>query len=150
LLSVWRREIDNYVRSYRIKFREDASNKNLNPLRNRIRHKIVPFLENVPGRNIRLTIWRAATIAAEEENWIQTQLGDSTGAELSVAKLRALAVALQRRTILKWLRAQNISEVGFDVIERVRSLADPDARIAKVNLPQNRHARRRAGKIFVE
>ncbi len=107
-------------------------------------------MEKILSRNIRLTIWRAATIAAEEENWIQTQLGDSTGAELSVAKLRALAVALQRRMILKWLRAQNISEVGFDVIERVRSLVDPDARIAKVNLPQDRHARRRAGKIFVE
>ena len=143
LLSVWRSEIDRYVRENRLKFREDASNKNLNPLRNRIRHKVIPFLEKIPGRNIRLTIWRTATIAAEEENWIQTQLGDSTGAELSVAKLRALAVALQRRTILKWLRAQNIPEVGFDIIERVRSLADPDARIAKVNLPQDRHARRR-------
>ena len=150
LLSVWRSEIDRYVRENQLKFREDASNKNLNPLRNRIRHKVIPFLEKIPGRNIRLTIWRAATIAAEEENWIQTQLADSTDAELSVAKLRALAVALQRRTILKWLRAQNISEVGFDIIERVRSLADPDARIAKVNLPQDRHARRRAGKIFVE
>jgi tRNA(Ile)-lysidine synthase len=150
LLSVWRSDIDRYVRGNRLKFREDASNKSLNPLRNRIRHKVIPFLEKVPGRNIRVTIWRAAAIAAEEENWIQTQLGESIGAELSVAKLRALPVALQRRTILKWLRAQSISEVGFDTIERVRSLADPDRRIAKVNLPRNRHARRRAGRIFLE
>jgi tRNA(Ile)-lysidine synthase len=150
LLSVWRSEMDRYVREHRLKFREDASNKNLNPLRNRIRHKVIPLLEKVAGRNIRPTIWRAAAIAAEEENWIQTQLGDSAGAELSVTKLRALPVALQRRTILKWLRAQNISEVGFDIIERVRSLADSDARIAKVNLPRDCHARRRAGRIFIE
>jgi hypothetical protein len=71
-------------------------------------------------------------------------------ADLSVPRLRALPVALQRRAILKWLRAQNISEVGFDVIERVRSLADREAPIAKVNLPRDRHARRRAGKIFLE
>jgi hypothetical protein len=51
---------------------------------------------------------------------------------------------------LKWLRAKGISEVGFDVIERVRSLVDRDAAIAKVNLPRDRHARRRAGKIFIE
>jgi hypothetical protein len=51
---------------------------------------------------------------------------------------------------MKWLRTQNISEVGFDVIERVRSLADRDAPIAKVNLPGGRHARRRTGKIFLE
>jgi hypothetical protein len=59
-------------------------------------------------------------------------------------------VALQRRALLKWLRAQNVSNVGFDAVERVRSLADRDARIAKVNLSENRHARRRAGKIFIE
>jgi hypothetical protein len=67
-----------------------------------------------------------------------------------VANLRALPIALQRRTIFKWLRAQNISEVSFDVVERVRSLLDPSAPMAKVNLAHDRHARRRAGRIFVE
>src|SRR5919204_3751539 len=32
LLSVWRNDIDDYVREHRLKFREDASNRNLNPL----------------------------------------------------------------------------------------------------------------------
>jgi tRNA(Ile)-lysidine synthase len=150
LLGIWRKEVDSYVREHRIKFREDASNKNLNPLRNRVRHRIIPYLEKIFGRNIRLAIWRAAAIAGEEEDWIDRQLPDSTNAQLSVVKLRPLPVALQRRAILKWLRAQKVSEVGFDVIERVRSLIDQDARVAKVNLARNRHARRRAGKIFVE
>ena len=150
LLSVWRNNIDDYVREHRLKFREDASNRNLNPLRNRIRHRVIPFLERILGRNIRPTIWRTATIAAEEQDWIDDQLPDSTDAELSVVQLRALPVALQRRAILRWLRAQDISEVGFDAIERVRSLLNPDVRIAKVNLPQDRHARRRAKTIFIE
>jgi tRNA(Ile)-lysidine synthase len=149
-LGVWRREIDIYVREHRIKFREDASNKNLNPLRNRIRHRIIPYLEKILGRNIRSAIWRAAAIAGEEEYWIDGQLPDSNDIELSVTKLRALPVALQRRAIFKWLRAQNISEVGFDLVERVRSLLGRDGRVAKVNLPRDRHARRRAGKIFIE
>jgi len=149
-LAVWGKKIDIYVREHRIKFREDASNKNLNPLRNRIRHRIIPYLEKILGRNIRPAIWRAAAIAGEEEDWIEKRLPDSTDAQFSVARLRALPVALQRRAILKWLRAQKISEISFDVIERVRSLADHDAATAKVNLPQDRHARRRAGRIFVE
>jgi tRNA(Ile)-lysidine synthase len=149
-LPVWRKEIDSYVKKYHLRFREDASNKNLDPLRNRLRRRVIPFLEKVLGRNIRPTIWRAAAIAVEEENWINGQLPDSSGAELSVPQLRALPVALQRRAILKWLRSKDISEVGFDVIERVRSLADPDAAVAKVNLPRNRHARRRAKTIFIE
>jgi len=149
-LCVWRKEIDDYVGEHGLRFREDATNRNLTPLRNRIRHRIVPYLEKTLGRNIRQNILRTAMIAADEEKWIDSELRDSPHADLSVVKLRALPIALQRRALLKWLRAQNVSNVGFDAIERVRSLADRDARIAKVNLPGNRHARRRAGKIFIE
>ena len=150
LLGVWRKQIDNYVRKHRLTFREDASNKNLNPFRNRIRHRVIPYLEKICGRNIRPAIWRAATIAGEEVAWIEKQLPDSADAQFSVGQLRALPVALQRRAILKWLRAQNIAEVGFDVIERVRSLLDPAAPMAKINLAHDQHARRRAGRIFLE
>jgi tRNA(Ile)-lysidine synthase len=149
-LCVWREEIDDYVSEHRLRFREDATNKNLTPLRNRIRHRVIPYLEKMLGRNIRQNIWRTAMIAADEEKWIESELHDATHADFSVGKLRALPIALQRRALLKWLRAQNVTDVGFDAIERVRSLADGDTRIAKVNLPQNRHARRRAGKIFLE
>ena len=152
LLLVWRSEIDAYIRAHRLKFREDASNKNLSPLRNRIRHRVVPYLEKTLDRNIRQNIWRTATIASDEENWIDNQVRVSPNRDdhLSVKELRALPVALQRRTILKWLRAQNISEIGFDAIERVRSLLDPTAQVAKVNLAKDRHVRRRAGNLFVE
>jgi tRNA(Ile)-lysidine synthetase-like protein len=150
MLSVWRAEIDDYVREQRLKFSEDASNKDLAPMRNRIRNRIIPYLERIIGRNVRQNLWRTAMIAAEEEKWLDNEVPDVASSDLSVAKLRALPVALQRRAILKWLRAQNISEVAFDVIERVRSLADREASIAKVNLPRDRHARRRAGRIFIE
>jgi hypothetical protein len=115
-----------------------------------MRNRIIPYLEKTLGRSLRQNIWRTAMIAAEEEKWLDTEVPDSTNAHFSVTRLRALPIALQRRAILKWLRTQNISDLGFDAIERVRSLADREAPIAKVNLPRDRHARRRAGKIFVE
>jgi tRNA(Ile)-lysidine synthase len=150
LLTVWRSEIDDYVRKHQLKFKEDVSNKDLALLRNRIRRQIIPYLEKTLGRNIRQTFWRAAMIVAEEENWIDDQLPNARGAQLGVAQLRELPVALQRREILKWLRRRDVTNVGFDVVEQVRALLDPDARVAKVNLSQDRHVRRRAGKIFVE
>jgi tRNA(Ile)-lysidine synthase len=149
-ICVWRKEIDDYIRQHRLKFREDTTNKNLTALRNRIRHLIIPDLEKTLGRNIRQNIWRTAMIAADEEKWIESELRDSTEADLSVGKLRTLPIALQRRALLKWLRKQNIPDVGFDVVEHLRSLLDPNVQTAKVNLPQDRHARRRAGKIFIE
>jgi hypothetical protein len=36
------------------------------------------------------------------------------------------------------------------LVERVRALVEVTNRIAKTNLPGNRHVRRRAGKIFIE
>jgi len=150
ILGVWRAEIDRYVRKYRLKFREDASNKNLAPLRNRLRHRIIPYLEKTLGRKIRASIWRAATIAAEEKDWIEGMAAPSAARikHLAVEKLRGLPTALQRRAIMTWLREQNIADIGFEVIERVRSLLEP--KIAKINLPKDRHVRRRAGKIFIE
>ena len=150
LLGVWRDEIDSYVRQHRLKFREDASNKNLAPLRNRFRRRVIPYLEKTLGRKIRPSILRAATIAAEEEAWVDSMAKrpDAKNQSLSVEKLRSLPTALQRRFIMAWLREQSIADIGFDVIERVRSLLDP--KIAKINLPRDRHARRRGGRIFVE
>jgi tRNA(Ile)-lysidine synthase len=43
-LCIWRKEIDDYVGEHRLRFREDPTNKNLTPLRNRIRHRIIPYL----------------------------------------------------------------------------------------------------------
>ena len=152
LLGVSREQIDDYVRKHRLKFREDASNKNLAPLRNRIRHRIIPEIEKELGRNVRGTIWRAATIAAEEENFFEALLPEKLSklTTLAVKPLRAMPIAVQRRMLHEWLRASDVPDLSFDLIERVRALLDPTNRVAKTNLPQDRHVRRRSGHIFIE
>ncbi|MDQ3546376.1 MAG: tRNA lysidine(34) synthetase TilS, partial [Verrucomicrobiota bacterium] len=151
-LGVWRSEIDHYITEHGLNFREDASNQELHARRNRTRLRIVPWLEKEFGRNVRANLWRAASILAEEEGLLDELLPNEseTALVLEVGRLRDLPVALQRRTILRWLRGHEISDVGFAVIERVRALLQPDASVAKTNLPRQRHARRRAGKIFLE
>jgi len=64
--------------------------------------------------------------------------------------LRAMPVAVQRRMLHEWLRACKTPDLGYDLVERVRALLDLANRVAKTNLPQDRHVRRRAGKIFIE
>jgi len=152
LLGVSREQIDDYVRKHRLKFREDASNKNLAPLRNRIRHRIIPEIEKQLGRHVRGTIWRAATIAAEEETFFEALLPDKLSklTALAVKPLRAMPIAVQRRMLHEWLRARDVPDLSFDLVERVRALLDLSNRAAKTNLPQDRHVRRRAGQIFVE
>jgi tRNA(Ile)-lysidine synthase len=149
LLGVWREEIDRYVETSHLKFREDASNRDLTPLRNRIRHRVIPFLEKTLGRNIRASIWRGATITAEEESFFDELLPDGL-TELEARQLRVMPLTLQRRTLRKWLRLHKVPDVNFALIERVRDLVELTNRVSKTNLPGNRHARRRAGKIFIE
>jgi tRNA(Ile)-lysidine synthase len=152
LLGVWRSEIDSYVSQRQLEFREDATNAVLHSSRNKIRHRILPDIEKQFGRAVRKTIWRAAQIWSEEEIVLDSLVSTETvsAAHLAVAALRKMPVAFQRRAILRWLRAREIAEISFDIVERVRSLIEPGTKAAKVNLPRDQHVRRRAGKIFVE
>ncbi len=152
LLGVWRSEIDSYVSQRHLEFREDATNAVLHSSRNKIRHRILPDIEKQFGRAVRKTIWRAAQIWSEEEALLDSLVSKETisAGNLAVAALQEMPVALQRRTILRWLRARNVAEISFDVVENVRALIESGANAAKVNLPRDQHVRRRAGKIFVE
>ncbi len=152
LLGVWRTEIDAYIKSRRLGFRDDETNETFGALRNRMRRRIIPYIEKQFGRKVRASIWRAAAIAADEADWL-TGLVDSekaTARELAVKELREQPRALQRRTIHRWLQSRDVADLNFETIERVRALLDPDARQAKTNLAHDLHVRRRAGKIFVE
>jgi len=120
--------------------------------RTRISHRVIPYLEKNLDRNVRRNIWRTATIASEEENFFETLLPEklSNLTALAVEPLREMSVAVQRRMLHKWLRGAAVTDIGFDLIERVRSLLDTETRVVKTNLPQDRHVRRRAKKLFIE
>ena len=149
LLSVWRREIDEYIATHRLKFREDTSNATRVPVRNKMRHEIIPALEKWFGREIRKSVWRTAEILAAENDWLAA-ITPPPARELPVPELRKMPVAQQRRLIQAWLKLMDVPDAGFDEIEAVRSLLPESAKVAKINLPGNSHARRRAGKIFLE
>lgn len=151
LLGVWRSEIDEYVTAHRLRFREDASNAQPAARRNRLRHDLVPELEKKFGRALRKNLWRAAHLLAEEDAFLETLLpNECANTRLAVKALRALPLALQRRVILRWLREQEVRGVGFEVVESIRALLAPGAKVARVNLPENRFVRRRAGELFLE
>jgi tRNA(Ile)-lysidine synthase len=151
-LGIWREEIDRYVKARRLKFRDDVSNASMGPTRNRVRRSLIPFIEKQLGRNVRSTVWRAAMISADEADWLESLVDKKQFglAQLDSQQLQSQPRALQRRVIHKWLQANGVGNLDFELIERVRALVDPAATTAKTNLPQGRHVRRRAKKLFVE
>ena len=150
LLGVWREEIDRYIAEHGLEFCEDASNADPRHTRNRVRHEIVPLLANAFGREVRAALLRSAEILREEDAFLGAlpELALANARELSVGELRGLPLAIQRRVLLAWLRGRGVAEIGFEEVERVRALLA--GRVAKVNLPGAKHARRRAGRLFVE
>jgi tRNA(Ile)-lysidine synthase len=149
LLAVWQDEIDAYACAHGFKYREDASNAETMHLRNRMRHEIIPALEKWFGREIKKSVWRSAEILGEEGRWLES-LVEAPARELSVRELRKMPVARQRRIIHAWLKSMHVGDAGFAEVESVRLLLAESAKPAKINLPGDLHARRRAGKIFLE
>ena len=149
LLGMWREEIDALISQHQLAFREDASNADPRHTRNRLRHEIIPAIEQAFGRDIRRSVWRAAEILRDEDDFLASQPALRDLPErLDTTALLGLAVALQRRVIHAWLRARGVGGVGFDEVESVRGLLT--GRRAKVNLPGGLHARRRARQLFLE
>jgi tRNA(Ile)-lysidine synthase len=149
LLGVWRDELATYARSHELAFREDASNTDPRFTRNRLRHSLLPVLEDAFGREVKRALWRTAEILGSEEEWIANQTPHVSPEPLRTARVKALPVAIQRRVLHAWLRAHAIVDVSFEKVEAVRALLT-DSRRAKTNLAEGRHARRRSGLLFIE
>jgi len=149
LLGVWRKEIDDCVRERKWHFREDASNRELVNLRNKMRHEIIPALESHFGREIKRSVWRSAEILGAENEWLASLIEIEKG-EIPLARLRGMPLPLLRRLIHAWLKKTGVPCVGFDEVEAVLGLLAADSARSKINLPGGFHARRRAKKLFIE
>ncbi len=123
LLGVWRAEIEEYARSHRLKHREDASNASPEHTRNRLRHTILPGLSRDFGRDVRPSLWRAAEILSAQQECLVESLPPAEK-ELSVQTLRALPEALQRLALHRWLREQEVPQIGFELVEAIRALLE--------------------------
>lgn len=151
MLGVWRSEIDAMIQERRLPFLEDPSNAQHDFARNRIRHLLLPEMERVMRRPVRKALWRTAEVLRGEAEFMaeaEAALGELSET-LDVSQLKVLPVALRRRRIARWLAMRGIPDISFELVEAVSGLA-MRLKPSKVNLPKGAHARRKAGRIFVE
>ncbi len=127
LLATGRAEIDDYIATHRLKFREDASNATTIPLRNKMRHEIIPALEKSFGRDIRKSILRTAEILAAENDWLAA-ITPAPASELSVPRTPQNA---RRPAAPPHPRMAEIEGRARHGLRRNRSRALPPSRIRK-------------------
>ena len=148
MLEIPRSEISGFIAANKIAVREDHTNAETGHTRNRIRNLVIPAITNAFGESFRQAVLRASQISRIEDDWMESQTPE-VGQTLSCAALRSMPDALRSRTVLRWLRQCGVPEPGFSETRRVLSLLDAAVGPAKVSLPGNLHARRRAGEIFL-
>ena len=120
----------DFLRRHGLKWREDRTNRELRFLRNRVRHKVLPFLEEQLSPRLREALQRTSDIIAGEDEWMDAEARKALGscrtgsAALSVRKVRQLPLAMKRRVLRAWLVDEGVAaeRLDYDLAERVERL----------------------------
>ncbi len=171
LLGFRREALLEFLRHEKRDWREDSSNLDLRFLRNRVRHRLLPTIQEEFGDAALEHLAELAEIArAEEEHWqrehlelrLESAAGNENGnagvgnpktrevASLRVEVLRSLSLAARRRLVRAWVErnAPGLS-VSFHLIEEALELAG-EAAGRKVEMPSGWNLRRGRQELLLE
>ena len=108
-----------FARVHGIKFREDVTNRSVDILRNRIRHKLLPLLRRDYQPAIAKTISRAMRILQDEHEFLTAE-SNAWLSRKRRAPFPSLQVALQRRVLHLQLFCHGIAP-EFEHVEELRT-----------------------------
>jgi tRNA(Ile)-lysidine synthase len=145
LFDLRREEVIAYLAAQRVPYRVDPTNRLRRPMRNRIRHDLLPRLAGYnPG--IKGVLHRLAAQIADDaallaalarEASASVVRSTSRGLAIDVARLRALPISLQRRVAAQAFAdaGGNIRALAFVHIERLREMASRGRPGERADLP---------------
>lgn len=159
LLTTTRQEVEDYLFHYALPHMEDSSNQDDSFTRNRIRHQIIPVLEDIsPGFLTRMT-QTAAQLRADEAclTDLARQLSDRAqireeGLSIEAAPLAQAPAPVAFRAIRlllgqMWDGDQNCGSAHLTAVWNLCREDDPSA---QVHLPHNCVARRCYGRLLLQ
>jgi tRNA(Ile)-lysidine synthase len=153
LLDITKSELRGFARDHRIRFREDATNAQLDLPRNRVRHELLPLLRRRYQPALTGTILRLMEIVGAEaevvgqmaRQWLKKTGGDGQPGRTprrGVPTFANLPVAVQRRVLqLQLVRLGVLAD--FELVERIRHSPDTFASVG----PGFSAARDAAGRV---
>lgn len=149
MLALRRSETHALCASLGLDVLHDPTNDDPSIRRNRVRHEVLPLLDDVAARDVVAVIARQAALLADD-----AELLDALASRLDPCDARALADApapLARRAVRTWLRCGNDDEhhpPDAATVERVLAVARGDA--AACDVGGGRSVRRSQGRLRVE
>ena len=151
ILTLGRKEIREALRQDGVNWREDSSNRNQAYLRNRIRHELIPRMEEITPGAVR-RICEAASLIRKDNEVLQEAAREKlrTAAKadlLGTDELENAPEAIQSRALRMWWRANGPEldehELSSDQTKQLIMLLKSEK--GKVNLPGGYHADRSPG-----
>lgn len=129
LLLTSRDEILKYLKQHKLKYRKDITNEDITFTRNKIRHKLIPYLESEFNPNLKNTLILAAKALRDDydlllnlskrkaQNLIKIKAEE---AEINLKKLQVLHPALKRKILTMALEpALKSHPLSFSFLEEI-------------------------------
>jgi tRNA(Ile)-lysidine synthase len=130
LLGIWRSDIEAYCTEHHLVPILDRSNLDVTIFRNRLRHELIPFLEQYYNPGARKLLWQMANTLAEDylvleeridRAWYECVIAQGEGNVLfSPTALIDQPLGIRRRLIRRAIAMlrPGLRDVDYDVIER--------------------------------
>ena len=158
LLEVRRAEVREWLTSHAVPFRDDESNQDLAFTRNRLRHRLMPLLQQEFSPGIVEVLGREAAIAREDEAYLHSKaielarsvvLATESIVRVDASALISLHPAVASRVArIALARLARDRYIGFDHVEGLLALARlPEA--SALSLP-GQEARRVGDRILLQ
>ncbi len=153
MLDVSHDDAIRFLRARKLKWREDASNRDAAMKRNRVRHELLPLLEKKFNPRIREVLARTAEVLRADSDYLTGQAGEEFDSrvgpdgslDLADAEGDAIHEAIRRRILYRWLlhhAGVTPDRLDFDLVGRVGSMA---ATGGALTLPGNTALRAKHG-----
>jgi tRNA(Ile)-lysidine synthase len=123
LLGIPKKEILEYLKDKRLRYRIDKTNKASKFFRNKVRNKLIPLIERSFNSNIKKTIADSALNIAEDLS-LFSELSKKYAPrdkEIKISRILKLHTALQRRIILEAIKKQkgNLKDIESAHIDEI-------------------------------
>jgi len=155
MLDVPREEIVAFLRRHHLEWREDLSNREVFFLRNRVRHELLPMIEERFNPSIRDALCRTVEILSNENQWMNLLAGKMLGqytrsdGSLTIPGLRDEHPAARRRMLRLWLVAAGVAveHLNYDTICRADRLIEKNCGSGALDLPSGLVIRRQYDRL---
>jgi tRNA(Ile)-lysidine synthase len=145
LLAIWRQEVLAYCRERDLEPVLDASNEEFTFYRNRLRHELIPILEQY-NPEVRSVIWRTAQVLAGDEEVLERisqtawerclSVKEEDAIILHLTKLRQEVSGVKRRVIRRAIETlrPDFRDLDFESVDRASNFIDKPTRSFEMDL----------------